>query len=163
MESIPTPKKTIGVIGSGENIAELNSLAFQVGIEIAKYNCIVICGGLGGVMEHVCRGAKKQGGTTVGIIPGNKRYMCNPFVDIPIVTNMGEARNILIVQSSQAIIAIGGGYGTLSEICFALKLKIPIVGLKTWDISDDIIKVATPHEAVKLAVKLASIQNQSTE
>lgn len=144
----------IGVIGAGRCSLNIEQLAEEVGREIAKEKAILICGGLGGVMEAAARGAKKEGGVTVGILPGFSFEDANPFIDIPIVTGLSHARNVLVVRSSQAIIAIEGGYGTLSEIGIALKLKIPMVGLRTWDICKQIVTVETPRDAVKKAICL---------
>jgi uncharacterized protein (TIGR00725 family) len=116
---------------------------------------------LGGVMEAVCRGAKSKGGLTVGILPGQDSSMANPWVDIPVVTGIGEARNVTVVKSAQAVIAIGGSYGTLSEIAYALKSSIPVIGLNTWSLSrngredDSIIRVQSATEAVDKAISLA--------
>lgn len=145
----------IGVIGISEASREEYKTAEEVGREIAKRNGILVCGGLGGVMEAACRGAKSEGGLTIGIIPGSSRKEANPYVDIPIVTGISEARNIIVVRSSNAIIAIGGSFGTLSEIAFALKLEIPVIGINTWEVSTDIKKATTPKEAVDLAFSLA--------
>ncbi len=144
----------IGVIGAGQCSLEIERLAEEVGREIAKKKALLICGGLGGVMEASARGAKKEGGVTIGILPGFSFEDANPFIDIPIVTGLSHARNVLVVRSSQAIIAVEGGYGTLSEIGIALKLRKPVVGLRTWDISKKIITVETPEEAVKNAMSL---------
>lgn len=145
----------IGVIGVAEASDEEYNTAEQVGREIALRDAMLVCGGLGGVMEAACRGAKSEGGLTIGIIPGFSKSDANPYVDIPIITGMSHARNIIVVSSSDAIIAIGGSYGTLSEIAFALKLKIPLIGINTWEVSPDIKKAATPKEAVDLALRLA--------
>lgn len=148
----------IGVIGIAEASDAECKIAEEVGMEIAKRKSVLICGGLGGVMEAACRGAKSEGGLTVGIIPGFDKSDANSYVDIPIVTGMSEARNIIIVRSSDALIAIGGNlksYGTLSEIAFALKLGVPIVGINTWEVSPDIQRVQTPKEAVDMAFSLA--------
>jgi uncharacterized protein (TIGR00725 family) len=107
-------------------------------------------------MEASARGAKKEGGVTIGILPGFSFEDANPFIDIPIVTGLSHARNFLVVRSSQAIIAVEGGYGTLSEIGIALKLRKPVVGLRTWDISKKIVTVETPEDAVKKAISLIS-------
>jgi uncharacterized protein (TIGR00725 family) len=131
-------------------------LAEEVGREIAKKKALLICGGLGGVMEASARGAKKEGGVTIGILPGFSFEDANPFIDIPIVTGLSHARNFLVVRSSQAIIAVEGGYGTLSEIGIALKLRKPVVGLRTWDISKKIVTVETPEDAVEKAISLIS-------
>ncbi|UCE05227.1 MAG: TIGR00725 family protein [bacterium] len=146
--------KIIGVIGQGRDCsAELLKEAEQVGYHIAQRNAILLCGGLGGVMEAACRGAKKGGGTTIGVIPTTHKSDANSFVDIPIVTGFGEARNIIIVRSADALIAVGGRYGTLSEIAFALSFSKPIVGLHTWQNLGQIIHVESPEQAVETVFK----------
>jgi uncharacterized protein (TIGR00725 family) len=95
---------------------------------------VLVCGGLGGVMEAACKGAKGSGGTTVGILPGTDRTAANPYVDTAIATGLGEARNAIVARSADALIAIGGAYGTLSEIAFALKAGKRVVGLGTWEV-----------------------------
>ncbi|HEY7535744.1 MAG TPA: TIGR00725 family protein [Thermodesulfobacteriota bacterium] len=145
----------IGVIGTSEASNEEFKTAEEVGREIARRSCMLVCGGLSGVMEAACLGAKSEGGITIGIIPGYNRSDANLYVDIPIVTRIGEARNIIVVCSSNAIIAIGGSFGTLSEIAFALKLDIPVVGISTWEVSPNIKKATTPKEAVDMAFNLA--------
>ncbi len=144
----------IGVIGAGECSKEAVLLAEEVGKEIAGNGAVLICGGLGGIMEAAARGVRQEGGVTVGILPGFSAEEDNPFIVIPIVTGLSHARNVLVVRSSQALIAIEGGYGTLSEISIALKLGIPVVGLHTWEVSANIIMVDTPKEAVKKALSL---------
>ncbi|MBI2979780.1 MAG: LOG family protein, partial [Chloroflexi bacterium] len=122
------------------------------------------CGGLSGVMEAACRGASAGGGLTIGILPGDNAQAANPYVQIPIVTGMGYARNIAVVKSARAVIAIGGSYGTLSEIAHARQSGIPVIGLNTWSLSrnnqpdDSIIPARNPTEAVKKALDL--IKNQ---
>ncbi|MHB1416457.1 MAG: TIGR00725 family protein [Chloroflexota bacterium] len=156
-----TPVLFVGVIGDGECSAETAALAEAVGRQLAEQGCAVVCGGLGGVMEAACHGAKQAGGTTVGILPGNDHRQANRYVDIPVVTGLGEARNVLAVKSSQAVIAVEGRYGTLSEIALALKLGVPVVGLGTWELSrggipdEAIVRAATPEQAVDLAIGLA--------
>ena len=145
----------IGVIGTSEASNEEYKTAEEVGREIARRKGILVSGGLGGVMEASCRGAKSEGGLTIGIIPGSSKKEANPYVDIPIVTGIAETRNIIVVRSSNAIIAIGGSFGTLSEIAFALKLEIPVIGINTWEVSTNIKKATTPEEAVDLAFSLA--------
>jgi uncharacterized protein (TIGR00725 family) len=103
-------------------------------------------------MEASARGAQRAGGMTVGILPGFSSEDANPFITIPIVTGLSHARNVLVVRSSQALIAVEGGYGTLSEVAIALTLGKPVIGLHTWDVSGDIIMVATPEEAVQKAI-----------
>lgn len=146
-------KIRIGVIGFGGEDKALNDLAFKVGREIAARGCFLICGGLEGVMRSACEGAKDRNGITIGILPGKDQNEANKYVDIPVVTNMGEARNIIVVRTSDVLIAIGGGFGTLSEISFALKLGIPVIGLDTWDVSDEITKVENASDAVEAALE----------
>ncbi len=153
-------KKFIAVIGGSQCSSQEVKLAEEVGRELARQGAAVICGGLDGVMEAVCKGASLEGGVTIGILPGGSRHAANPYVQIPIVTNMGEARNVVIVKSAEAVIAIGGGYGTLSEIGHALRNGVPVVGLKTWSLSregqtdDSIILAQNPIEAVNMALSL---------
>ena len=154
-------KKFIAVIGGGECTPEVAKLAEDVGRELARRGAVVVCGGLGGVMEAACKGAQAEGGLTIGILPGNRRADANPYVQIPIVTGLGEARNVAVIKSAQAVIAIDGSYGTLSEIGVALKLDIPVIGLMTWGLTLNnqadtmIIPVATAEDAAELAVTLA--------
>ena len=148
-------KLVIAVLGGGAVGDEIYALAERVGALLAKRGATVICGGLGGVMEAACRGAKSAGGVTVGVLPGGNRHAANPYVDIPIVTGMGEARNVIIVRSAQAAIAVDGEYGTLSEIAFCLKLGVPVVSLAGWDFSPDIHVASSPEEAVEKALRLA--------
>lgn len=120
----------IGVIGAGSCNAAIAQLATEVGRGIARRGALLICGGLAGVMTAAARGAKEAGGTTVGILPGGDTNAANPYIDFPVATNMGQARNAIIVQTAAVLIAVSGGYGTLSEIAFALKLKKPVVALQ---------------------------------
>ncbi len=151
----------IGVIGDSSCSPEEAKLAESVGELLAQRGATIVCGGLGGVMEAVCRGAKSKGGLTIGILPGKNSSTANPWVDIPVVTGIGEARNVAVVKSAQAVIAIGGGYGTLSEIAYALKSNIPVIGLNTWSLSrngredDSIITIQSATEAVDKAISLA--------
>ena len=146
--------RRIGVIGDAVCSEKVMNLAEEVGREIAKRKGVLICGGLTGVMEGAARGAKKEGGLTIGIIPSESADDANPFIDIPIVTGLRDARNIIVVRSSESIIAIHGKYGTLSEIAFALKFKVPVIGLHTWDISQDIIIASNAIDAVEKAFNL---------
>ncbi|MGB9715689.1 MAG: TIGR00725 family protein [Thermodesulfovibrionales bacterium] len=149
------PKETIAVIGAGTTDEATLKTAEEVGRLIAKKGAVLICGGLGGVMEAASKGAKSVGGVTVGIIPQNNKKEANPFIDIPIVTGFGEGRNVIIVRSADAIIAIGGEYGTLSEIAFGLKMCKPVIGIGTWDIKG-IIKAKNAEDAVKKAFEIIS-------
>ena len=146
--------RRIGVIGNSVCSEEVIQIAEEVGREIARRKGVLVCGGLTGVMEAVARGAKAAGGLTVGIIPGNRASDANSYIDIPIVTGLGYARNVLVVQSSEVVIAIRGKYGTLSEIAYALQFGIPVVGLQTWEVSPDIIQASNPAEAVSKAFDL---------
>ncbi len=157
----PERKIVIGVIGSGQCSPQEAALAETVGRELAKRGAILLCGGLSGVMEAACKGAVLESGMTIGILPGDSTSSANNFVQIPIATGLGEARNLLIVKTAQAIIAIGGEYGTLSEIAFALKNGTPVVGLNTWSFSkggkeDRSITIAEDAvDAVEKAIALA--------
>jgi uncharacterized protein (TIGR00725 family) len=149
----------ISVIGASNCSAKESKLAEEVGRELARRGAIVICGGLNGVMEAVCRGAKSEGGLTVGILPSNNRRDANPYVDIPIITGIGYARNSIVAKSGQAAIAIGGKYGTLSEIAYALQDKIPVIGLGTWNLAtskskdESIIIANNASDAVDKAIE----------
>jgi uncharacterized protein (TIGR00725 family) len=125
--------------------------AEAVGRGLAAGGAVVVCGGLGGAMEAACRGAKEAGGTTVGLLPGLDRRDANPYVDVTVPTGLGEARNALVVRAADALIAVGGGYGTLSEIGLALRTGKRVVGLATWEI-DGIDSVSSPEEAVEAAL-----------
>jgi uncharacterized protein (TIGR00725 family) len=140
----------IGVIGQGECGAEMAAKAEEVGRRIAEAGAVLVCGGMGGVMEAACRGAQAAGGTTVGILQGSERSDGNPYLSFSVATGLGEARNLAIIRTSDALIAVGGSYGTLSEIGFALKMGKRVIGLGTWDI-EGILKAASPDEAVRLA------------
>jgi hypothetical protein len=137
----------IAVIGPSRATDEVAGAAFRVGALIALGGAILVCGGGGGAMEAACRGARSAGGTTVGILPGPTREDANPFVDIAIPTGLGEARNALVVRAADAVIAVGGGVGTLSEIGLALKMGRPVIGLGTWEV------VAPAGDTVELAIE----------
>jgi uncharacterized protein (TIGR00725 family) len=146
-------KRIIGVIGAGNADNRLLRKAEMVGRLIAEKGAILVCGGLGGVMEAAARGAKEAGGITVGILPGETTKGANQYIDIPVATGFGEGRNVIIVRSADAVIAIGGEYGTLSEIAFGLKSGKPVIGIETWDIKG-IVKADRADEAVKKAFEL---------
>lgn len=155
-------KRFIAVIGGSDCTPEEARLAEEVGRELARKDAILVCGGLGGVMEAACKGASAGGGLTIGILPGGSRQTANPYVQIPVVTNLGEARNVIVVKSSEAVIAIGGGYGTLSEIGHALRNGIPVVGLNTWSLSrkgqpdESIVLAKNPVDAVNKALNMVN-------
>lgn len=158
---IDSGKKFITVIGGSQCTADEVRLAEEVGRELARRGAVLICGGLGGVMEAACRGASSEGGLTVGILPGESRQAANRYVQIPVVTGIGYARNVAVVKSGQAVIAVGGSYGTLSEVSHALQSGIPVIGLNTWSIArngeadNSIIRAQNPIEAVEKALDLA--------
>lgn len=144
-------KLRIGVIGGSEINSKIYKLAYEVGKEIAKNGCILVCGGLGGVMEAVSRGAKENGGITVGILPGTEMEDANPYIDLPIPTGISYARNMIVVLNSDILIAINGKYGTLSEISYANIFGKKVIGLETWDI-EGIERAVNAEDAVKKAI-----------
>ena len=152
----------VSVIGAGAANGETIALAERVGRELAERGAVVVCGGLGGVMEAVCRGAKSAGGATIGILPGNDPSDANRWVDFPICTGMGYARNVIVVKSGRAVIAVDGAFGTLSEIGHALGDGIPVVGLETWvlarsgRVDRSIIVADSPVDAVDKALAAAA-------
>jgi len=147
----------VAVIGSSSCSAEVAGWAETVGRLLAERGAVLLCGGLGGVMEAAARGAKQRGGLTVGILPGADPGEANPYIDVPLATGMGEMRNALIVRAAQAAIAIGGGWGTLSEIAMAQRIKTPVVGLHdAFPAAIDIPRVSSPEAAVAWALEQAA-------
>ncbi len=151
----------IGVIGGNKCSGNVCEIAEAVGKYIAESGAHLVCGGLGGVMEYACKGAKLAGGKTIGILPGMDKADANEYVDIPIPTGLHTARNMVIIHTADVLIAIDGGYGTLSEIAFALNVGKPVVALQTWSLElagkvDDelFLHVDDPKTAVELAIKL---------
>ena len=140
-------KRLISVIGGRKVEKRLLQEAEKVGRYIARKDCVVVCGGLSGVMEAVSRGARAEGGLTVGILPQDHKREANEYTDIPIVTGLGIGRNVIIARTADAVIAVGGEYGTLSEIAFALQMGKPVVGIGTWDIKG-IIPADNAEDAV---------------
>jgi uncharacterized protein (TIGR00725 family) len=138
----------VAVIGPGD---EPTVAAAEVGRLIAERGAVLVCGGRGGAMEAACRGAKEVGGLTVGILPGPDRSEANPFVDVVLPTGLGEARNALVVGAADVVIAIGGGYGTLSEIALALKVGKRVIGLGTWEI-EGVVAAESPEAGVAAAL-----------
>jgi uncharacterized protein (TIGR00725 family) len=131
----------VAVVGPGDASAE------RVGRELAKHGAVLVSGGLGGAMEAACRGARESGGTTVGLLPGLDRGAANQFVDVALPTGLGEARNALVVRAADGLIAVGGGFGTLSEIALALKAGKRVIGLDSWEI-DGVEPAASAEQAV---------------
>lgn len=151
----------IGVIGGAECTEPERELAEEVGREIARRGAILICGGRGGIMEAASRGARQAGGIVVGILPGRHRGEGNPYLTVALPTGLGDARNAIIASAADALVAIGGGYGTLSEIGLALKMNKPVIGLGTWKLerpglSGGIRPATSAREAVELALLLIS-------
>lgn len=153
----------ISVIGSSTCSQEVARLAEEVGRELAKRGATVVCGGLGGVMEAVCKGAREAGGHTIGILPRDDRREANRWVEIPIVTGIGYARNAVVVKTGLAVIAIDGAFGTLSEIGHAVGQDNPltVIGLMTWELSKNgetdntLIRAKNPVDAVDKAMAAA--------
>ena len=148
----------VAVIGAGDAAPGDLAVAEDLGRELATGGAVVVCGGLGGVMEAVCRGAQGAGGGTIGILSGDDRHQANPHVDVAVATGLGEARNLLIVRTADVVVAVGGEFGTLSEIAFALRLGKPVVGIGTWELSkhghpvDAIVRVDTAAQAAAQAI-----------
>jgi uncharacterized protein (TIGR00725 family) len=147
----------IAVIGAGQAPAALAARAEQVGRLLAAEGCTLVCGGLGGVMEAAARGAREAGGATIGILPGESRHAANAWIDHAIATGTGHARNLAVVASGDAVIAVGGEWGTVAEIGLARKLGRPVVVLEPgWPLDGDgVVRAATPEEAVATALALA--------
>ncbi|HEX4540004.1 MAG TPA: TIGR00725 family protein [Acidimicrobiales bacterium] len=151
----------VAVVGAGDADEELAAAAEEVGRRLAQAGAAVVCGGLGGVMEAACRGAKSAGGLTIGVLPGRRRADANRWVDVAIPTGMGETRNALVVLSADAVVAVGGEHGTLSEVAFGLKLGRPVVGLRTWRLvrgdgaaDESIVPAEDPQAAVAVVLAL---------
>ncbi len=144
----------VSVVGPGEATPAQMEAAERIGRRLAAAGAIVVCGGLGGVMAAACRGAASAGGLTVGILPGSDRKGANEWVQVAVPTGMGELRNGLVVRAADAVVAVGGAYGTLSEVALALKTGVPVVGVGTWTI-DGVEQVESPDDAVGRALELA--------
>ena len=146
------PAPYVAVVGAGDAAAaDVVADAEAVGAELARRGAVLVCGGLGGVMEAACRGARAEGGVTLGILPGAERSAANPWVSVAVATGLGELRNGLVVRCADAVIAIAGGYGTLSEIALALKGGRRVVGLRSWTIAG-VLAADDPAAAVALAL-----------
>jgi uncharacterized protein (TIGR00725 family) len=152
----------LAVVGGGGGVPPATlAQAEEVGRAVAEAGAVLVCGGLGGVMEAACRGAQGAGGLTLGILPGLDRGAANAHVDVAVATGLGEARNALVVRAADAVVAVAGEYGTLSEIALALQAGIPVVGLDTWELArrgervEAVVRAGTAAQAVELAVGLA--------
>ncbi|MGI8902073.1 MAG: TIGR00725 family protein [Solirubrobacteraceae bacterium] len=144
----------IAIIGARQASSGQAQAAEDIGRALAQAGAIVVCGGHGGVMAAACRGAASAGGLTIGILPGSDRASANEWVAVAIATGLGELRNGLIVRAADVVVAVGGAYGTLSELALALDAGVPVVGVDTWSI-EGIESVSTPVEAVRRALELA--------
>jgi uncharacterized protein (TIGR00725 family) len=144
----------VAVVGPGEASAAEQRTAEAVGELLARSGAMLVCGGLGGVMEAACRGAASAGGLTIGLLPGDQRTAANEWVRVALPTGLGELRNGLIVRAADAVLAIGGAYGTLSEIALALKIGVPVVGLESWGI-EGVEAASSPEAAAARALDLA--------
>jgi uncharacterized protein (TIGR00725 family) len=159
---MPPPRAWIAVVGPGSASAAEIEAAEEAGAAVAEAGCGLVCGGLGGVMEAACRGARSRGGLTLGLLPGLDRDAANGWVVVAVPTGLGEARNALVVRAADAVVAIGGGWGTLSEIALAMKTGVPVVGVGTWEPriggedAGGIVRAGGPREAVAEAVRLAA-------
>jgi uncharacterized protein (TIGR00725 family) len=152
----------VAVCGPDPAAPEVAGQAEEIGRLLAKAGAILVCGGLGGIMEAAARGVQVEGGTSIGILPGSSRSAANPHITFSIPTGMGEMRNALIIRAADVVIAVAGEFGTLSEIALALKTGVPVVGLGTWELSkpgrmvaDPIVRASTAEEAVAHALRLA--------
>ncbi|MEE8577332.1 MAG: TIGR00725 family protein [candidate division Zixibacteria bacterium] len=150
-----TRNPIIAVVGAGKCSKKLRDQAAQVGEYVAKNGGVIVCGGMGGIMEGAARGAKEAGGVTIGILPTSNREDANEFIDYVIPTGFGEARNVMVVRTADAVVAFPGKYGTLTEMGFALHAGKPVISVNAWRLGDEIHQVEDPLEAAKLAMELA--------
>jgi uncharacterized protein (TIGR00725 family) len=154
-------ERYIAVVGASAGTPTELALGRAVGTGLGEAGAVLVCGGMGGVMEAAAGACLEAGGTTVGILPGDSRLEANPYLTVAVATGMGEARNAVVVRTADAVIAIHGEFGTLSEIALALKMGTPVVGLGTWELSktgvpvESIVRATTPEEAVRDALRLA--------
>jgi uncharacterized protein (TIGR00725 family) len=148
-------KPVIAVIGAGKCSKKLRDMAAAVGRYVAEHDGVIVCGGMGGIMEGAAKGAKEAGGITVGILPTDNKGDANEFIDFVIPTGFGEARNIMVIRAADAVIAFPGKYGTLTEMAFALHAGKPVISVNAWRLGDEIIHVEEPVEAARLAMEHA--------
>lgn len=156
MTTVPEVQRLyVSVVGSGAATEEIYESAREVGRRVAEKGGILVCGGLSGVMEAAARGASEAGGTAIGILPDEDRGRANVYISYAVATGTGQARNLAVVCSGDVVIAVGGEYGTLSEIGFALKVGRSVVALASWDINEHVTVVSTPEGAVEKAFELS--------
>jgi uncharacterized protein (TIGR00725 family) len=152
----------VAVVGASAGTPAELALGETIGRLLAENGAVLVCGGMGGVMEAAAGGAMNAGGTTVGILPTASRLDANPYLTVAVATGMGEARNAIVVRTADVVIAVHGEYGTLSEIALALKMGKPVVGVGTWELVregapvDAIVRADSPEDAVAKALKLAA-------
>ncbi len=149
-------KPVIAVVGAGKCSKKLRDMAAEIGRYIAENGGVLICGGLGGVMEGAARGAKEAGGVTIGVLPNETRDEANEYIDHVIATGLGDARNMIVVRSADAVIALPGKYGTLTEMAFALLAEIPVVSVSAWKLGEEVEQFDDPVKAAAAAMKLAT-------
>ncbi|UCC43887.1 MAG: TIGR00725 family protein [Candidatus Zixiibacteriota bacterium] len=149
-------KPVIAVVGASKCSRKLREMAALVGKYVAENGGVIVCGGMGGIMEGASRGAREAGGTTIGILPTDNKEDANEYVEYVIPTGFGQARNVMVVRSADAVVAFPGKFGTLSEMALALQAKIPVVSVSAWKLGDEIKHVDDPLEAAELAMKLAT-------
>ena len=158
MDAVNTPAGPyVAVVGPGTAAEETYEQAREVGRLVAGRGGIVVCGGLGGVMEAAARGAREGGGTAIGVLPDEDRTRANGYLSFSVVTGIGQARNLAVVCSGDVVVAVGGGYGTLSELGLAMKVGRPVVSLGGWDLGDSVSVVDTPGAAVEAAFGLLGV------
>jgi uncharacterized protein (TIGR00725 family) len=141
----------VSVVGSGTASGELYEMAREIGRLVAKRDGILICGGRAGVMEAAARGATEAGGMAIGILPDEDRTRANEYLSYSIATGMGHARNLAVVCSGDVVIAVGGEYGTLSELGLARKVGRPVVALRSWELGEHVSVASSPEKAVEAA------------
>ncbi|MDX9858932.1 MAG: TIGR00725 family protein [candidate division Zixibacteria bacterium] len=148
-------KPIIAVVGAGKCSRKLRDRAAEVGRYVAEHGGVVVCGGLGGIMEGAAKGAKEAGGTTIGILPTSERSDANDYIDFAIPTGLGEVRNVLVVRTADVVVAFPGKYGTLTEIAYALHAGKPVISINAWRLGDEMTYVEDPVEAARLAMEMA--------
>ncbi|UCG62625.1 MAG: TIGR00725 family protein [Candidatus Zixiibacteriota bacterium] len=151
----PNRKPVIAVVGANKCSKKLRDMAAEVGRYIAENGGVIVCGGLGGIMEGAARGAKEASGVTIGILPGDNPDDANEYIDFVVPTGMGEARNALVVRMADAVVAFPGKYGTLSEMALALQAGKPLISVNAWNLGDDVTQAESPVEAARLAMEMA--------
>jgi uncharacterized protein (TIGR00725 family) len=149
-------KPVIAVVGASKCSKKMRDIAADIGKYVAQHGGVIVCGGLGGVMEGAARGAREAGGVTIGILPSDDKAEANEFIDYVIPTGLGEVRNILVIRTADAVIALPGKYGTLTEISFALLHGKPLISVSSWKIGDEVKQMEDHMEAAKLAMELAT-------